>query len=310
MDDKISLKNDSFEFQVLCSRRALFVERNFTDVTLVSDDLTQFRAHRAVLAEASSALKNLLQMSQDQSSSLLFLRGINKEILEAILQFIYLGETVIENDTLNQFNTIANELKIQVLCNMMEQEATVIEPDDKDKTENISVSNHEDKDLCNGQAEENLKKDEVQENNLSTETKISPIKDCPKSRIRPVEEPVECDICAKVFTTRRSLLRHNRSVHELERHPCDQCSKDFPGKGNLRIHKIHVHEKLTPYSCTKCGVSYKTKAMLKHHHEKMHPDPKCKFCQTSFPDMSAFDLHIREEHLPNLDINKLLSPVL
>ena len=69
----------------------LNIENGYSDVTLVSDDMTEFQAHKFVLGACSPVLKNLL-FTNPHPHPLLFLRGVRQQELETILQIMYLGD--------------------------------------------------------------------------------------------------------------------------------------------------------------------------------------------------------------------------
>ena len=59
-----------------------------TDVTLVCDDKRQFKAHKNVLSASSPVFKSILQ-ELPQDRSVIYLRGINHQEMESILELIY-----------------------------------------------------------------------------------------------------------------------------------------------------------------------------------------------------------------------------
>ena len=61
-----------------------------TDVTLVCDDKVQFKAHKIVLSACSSVFKSIINQLP-QNSSVIYLRGIQHQEMESILEFMYLG---------------------------------------------------------------------------------------------------------------------------------------------------------------------------------------------------------------------------
>ena len=73
---KQTMKWDSFESHLLASQKELYFTKQFSDVTLVSDDFVEFLAHKTILSTASSMLKTLLGMSSQQQSSFIYLKGI------------------------------------------------------------------------------------------------------------------------------------------------------------------------------------------------------------------------------------------
>ena len=73
-----------------------------TDVTLVSDDGKYFQAHKIVLSAASTVLKNLL-LTQTDSMSVIFMTSVSNNVLQAILEYIYLKKVVISKDDMDGF---------------------------------------------------------------------------------------------------------------------------------------------------------------------------------------------------------------
>ena len=72
-----------------------------TDVTLVSDDKKQFKAHKIVLSASSPLFKSII--SDSSSNPYIFLRGIQSHEVESILQFIYLGQATFYHDRIKPY---------------------------------------------------------------------------------------------------------------------------------------------------------------------------------------------------------------
>ena len=62
----------------------------FADVTLITDDKKQMKAHRNILSACSPVLKDILQIDPMNNHPVIYLRGIQHSEIESILQFIYL----------------------------------------------------------------------------------------------------------------------------------------------------------------------------------------------------------------------------
>ena len=60
---------------------------DLTDVTLVSDDKHQFRAHKVVLSACSPVFKSIID-NLPQNNSVIYLRGILHPEMESILKYI------------------------------------------------------------------------------------------------------------------------------------------------------------------------------------------------------------------------------
>ena len=110
----LRLSNDNFNLHTGDNTKKIYEDKIFTDVTLVSEDFTSFRAHRTVLSGASSVFRKLLLLTQE-ANSILYLKGLKKVELKAMLDFIYLGETRVEAESIPAFLKHASELQIRDL---------------------------------------------------------------------------------------------------------------------------------------------------------------------------------------------------
>ena len=69
--------------------REIKSEDSFADVTLVTDDKKQIKAHRNILSAFSSVFKDILQTNSNNNHPVLDLRGIQHSEMESVLQFIF-----------------------------------------------------------------------------------------------------------------------------------------------------------------------------------------------------------------------------
>ena len=91
----------------------LWKNENFLDVTIACDD-DQIDAHKVILSAASPLFQNILKRNP-HSHPLIYLRGTVKKDVQAILEFIYSGETNILQEELQDFMTLATSLKVKGL---------------------------------------------------------------------------------------------------------------------------------------------------------------------------------------------------
>ena len=89
---------------------------NFTDVTLVTDDRNQIKAHRSILSAFSPVFKSIFDIKDVNNTPVVYLRGIQYSEIESILQFIYLGEAVFCGERLDEFLSVAKSLEMYELC--------------------------------------------------------------------------------------------------------------------------------------------------------------------------------------------------
>ena len=116
-EDPVRYTWRSFENDSIQSRKEWFQKGQFADVTLVSDDMVPFPAHRIVLGSSSKLLNTLFAITND-AKQVLFLKGISGIHLESVLNFIYIGETSVNADQVEEFSNILKELGIEEFMNV------------------------------------------------------------------------------------------------------------------------------------------------------------------------------------------------
>ena len=98
----------------------MMLSSEFADVTLVTDDKQQIRAHRNILSAASPVFKSILQIDSNNANPVIYLRGIQHSEMESIMQFIYLGEARFYEDRMSEFITVSKNLEIKELSTCIE----------------------------------------------------------------------------------------------------------------------------------------------------------------------------------------------
>lgn len=109
---------------------------DFFDVTLACED-NQVNAHKLVLSAASDFFKHILRKNK-HDHPLIYLTGVKFSDLQAILDFIYTGETEVAEDNLETLLSTASKLKVKGLTESqtnLENEASTMhtEMDDPSK---------------------------------------------------------------------------------------------------------------------------------------------------------------------------------
>ena len=105
---------NTFLTHLNCTFRDLVTERHFADVTLVSDDQVQIKAHKIILSSCSPVLKKLL-LDNPHPHPMIYLSGVKHKQLESILQWMYFGETNVYKDNIEEFMEIGKELEVKDL---------------------------------------------------------------------------------------------------------------------------------------------------------------------------------------------------
>ena len=107
-----SLSWNAFKDHLQLIFRELYEEEKNSDLTLISDDQTQFKAHKFVLSAGSSVLKRILDNNLTQHP-VIYLRGIESYEIDSILQFVYLGEANVSSERLEEFLRVSADLGVK-----------------------------------------------------------------------------------------------------------------------------------------------------------------------------------------------------
>lgn len=123
----MNLSWDSFPTHLKTMLVGMMTSSDYTDVTLVCGDQVQYKAHKVVLSASSPVMRTILQ-SNNTDNPLIYLRGVQHEDMEAILQFIYLGEATVKQGRTEEFFKLAKDFEIRTyLGKDQENSGTVIE---------------------------------------------------------------------------------------------------------------------------------------------------------------------------------------
>merc|ERR1712173_401715 len=93
-----------------------------TDVTIVCEDKTKFKAHKLVLKACSSVFQTIIEDLPHSEGSVVYLRGVNEPEMKSILQFMYLGQATFYQDRMNEFINVAKSLEIKEISKNVEYE--------------------------------------------------------------------------------------------------------------------------------------------------------------------------------------------
>ena len=114
MFEKLCLKWNDYQDNVNSAFACMRGENDFADVTLACEDGHQIEAHKVILAASSPFFQNLLKKNK-HPHPLIYMKGIKHEILFAVVDFLYLGEANVFQESLDSFLEIAEELRLKGL---------------------------------------------------------------------------------------------------------------------------------------------------------------------------------------------------
>ena len=117
MSQKLCLQWSDYKDNVNTAFECLRKDVDFVDVTLASEDGEQVKVHKVILAASSPFFQNLLKRHK-HAHPLIYMKGVKSENLLAIIDFLYLGETNISQESLESFLVIAEDLQLKGLMGL------------------------------------------------------------------------------------------------------------------------------------------------------------------------------------------------
>ena len=208
MAEKYTLNWQTFTDHLQLMFKDLYEEEKHSDVTLVCDDQTQFKAHKMVLSACSPVFKKIIDNNPSQHP-LIYLRGIHSYEMESILQFMYLGEGIFFYDRMGEFMKVAKDLEVKEI-------SKCVEIPNLEKVVTKTVIDAEEKET-------------VEDKEPKKTSERQPWKEITNDASFP-EFGLE-------FTT-----DHDVSEHEGIKYPCNQCDYQATERGNLQKHIHRKHQ--------------------------------------------------------------------
>ena len=258
--------------------------KEFTDVTLATNDDKQVDAHRIILSSQSLFFNRILQKN-GKSNLLIYLPNINHAELESVLKYIYLGETEVEEQNLEKFIAIGKEFKIRgfegenigsdMLTNK-EYEGDFLKID-KQKLERQENG----KFACNRCEFQSVRRSDVKRHRDSVHL-------CVKYK---------CNECTMEYTSKAQVNAHVDSAHRGQVNQCEQCNKIFSHPNSLRFHVRQSHEGLETI-CKECNKDFQTYGRLNYHIRKEHKGLRysCDQCEHQAATISNLKTHKEGKH--------------
>ena len=137
MSEEYNFNWPTFSEHLQLMFKELYQEKRYADITLVTDDQTQFKAHKFVLSACSQVFRKIIENNPIQNP-LIYLRGIQSYEIETILQFMYHGEGKSHQERIGEFIKAAKDLEIKDIGDIVEMqsdEEITFEEEDETKAE-------------------------------------------------------------------------------------------------------------------------------------------------------------------------------
>ena len=220
-----------------------------TDVTLVCDDNTTFKAHKIVLSACSPVFKSIIHNFATQYNSVIYLRGIKYQEIKSILEFMYLGVAKFDQERMIEFLNVAKNLEIKDIdfCVESMNTNTTYLSDSENLVEH-----------ANNEQEQNAKTSSSLPDNRQSKSNSKFQKNA--------EGMFDCEQCQSQFNTRPGLILHTRSKHDGFKYACNQCDYQATQQSSLKSHIQSKHEGVKGmFDCEQCQSQFNSRPGLILH---------------------------------------------
>ena len=256
MSEKFCLKWNDFQVNWTKSLSELWNDKEFADVTLISDDKVKFSAHKILLSSCSSVFKFILK-GNPHLNPLLYLSGVSSVNLGHILDYIYHGEVNLFQEQLDSFLETAQKLEINGLL------GSSADPNPQDSTGNKQLSKEETFDQ-NQQEPIQLTEDKKIVNTCGN----VPLKSRQFKSAAFKGDVAKFDVSslthAEIDLKMKELYQKNDGIWN-----CLACDHSAIDGGNMRKH-VEIHLDGLSYTCPLCQKEFRSKNILYIHTRKIH----------------------------------------
>ena len=258
MSEIFSLKWNDFETNVSRTFGVLRKEKEFFDVTLVSDDNHQVQAHKLLLSACSPFFRNILTQNP-HSHPLLCLDGIRSDDLQFVLDYIYHGEVQIGQEQLDRFLNIAQKLKLEGLTTTVEGNFTDGNESAPDQLDNSTTNAVVKKETTNTAAKKEETERKKRRKTTNHKNRIRTLikaedgdtgdfsEEINKHLIEKDDGTYSCGFCGKTGDAenkrKKFLMQRHLETHLNGAYPCPICQKLFRSKNSLNTHTSIFHRK-------------------------------------------------------------------
>ena len=238
----------------------LLINRNFADVTLISSDCRTIEAHRVILSTFSPFFEKVLQASS-HAHPCLYLKGVNHEDLESVLQFIYGGEVEMAQDRLHKFIEVSQDFEIKGMANVNHYD------------DNVSSDNNNHV-VIDGEAGE-IGDIEIEiDNGLDDDNSMEVVKETIELQFQEFNDGEDKEKEISPHASDESL---GLGMDNLE----ETLVQEIVTTDEIIKSKM-IKDKTSGYRCNDCDFTHKRRDVMKNHIEEHHVDTggaECHVCQ-------------------------------
>ena len=238
---------------------SLLEKQELSDVTLACDGFKVW-GHRTILAASSLFFRDVIINSKHQNP-FIYLKGINKELLESLIKFIYIGEATVQTDKLERFVELGNELQI---IGLMEEDSF---------EKNYEIKNNLNQKKSQSKKSRKKASESTKAENGSDSLKVEEIEG--SVSMEQVQKLMHKKLASWTWnsgdlaTEVKKRMSTKFDEHGRIHHICAVCKTESKTTTKLREH-IETHLEGFSHECQICGKSKKTTSALNQHVQKYH----------------------------------------
>jgi len=278
------MKLSDFDSNFVTSVTELRNSKELFDVTLFSDEETPFQAHKLVLSASSSVFRNIFKFKQN-SSPLLYIRGLTNKDLTNVLEFLYKGEVVLAYTDVETFLKVSRDLKLKGMF----EENYELSKFDWMSEEELHTGKITDKKKSNLLRKENWKFDgnDVKRQKCDKQSSLKHI-----NAALNKEDNVEME---------ENTLKVIRDNEVYENNVASQFESGLVNSKESEVDKKirnMMFRKDSIWTCRTCGFTKNKKSNVQAHVEIKHVDnpQPCNFCENVSKNRPSLATHIRKNH--------------
>ena len=243
--EKFSIDWENFSSTSTERFRPLIREAKFSDVTLVTEDGQRLPSHQVILATGCTFFKKLLE-EEANPKPLIFLRGVEANLLKPLINFLYTGQAEVDENVLANFLALADDLGVEGIennCNFTQNEESESETANwsEIKDQNTGAGEKENTGL---KGQETGAEEIEKTNGFDVKDQNTPSLDDVKKETNSKNIDLSCNLCSKTFDNESNLKKHHISHTQSQGAVSDSSKKIIvPKKDENGLHKCYYCER-------------------------------------------------------------------
>ena len=258
--EKFCLKWNDFQDNITTSYKKLRESREFSDVTLVSEDNQQVEAHRVILSACSPFFMNMLK-SNKHSHPLIYMRGLKAHNLLGVVDFIYNGEANIYQEDLDQFLALAQELQLKGLVGNIQDEPIKLFPKQNKLESPVERATF---------TTFNPIEERKQHKQIKTKKEVLQVPSDDYGTVAIPDMNTSKVAIDNVDALDEHITNLMQKVEGSSEWSCSVCGKNSKFKANIRHHIEANHIEGVSHTCNQCGKVSRSRHGLYQHMVKDH----------------------------------------